>query len=459
MERPTGNRVPAAVYMIAGVAAIGGLLFGFDTGVISGALLFIKKEWALSPFGQEVVVGAVLVGAMVGAMFAGRLADALSRRLVIILSAAMFAAGTLITATAANAQWLIFGRVVIGLGIGVASCIVPLYLAEISPPQVRGALVSLNQLAITVGIVVSYGVDWGFAPAAHGWRYMFLAGIVPAVGLGAGMLFLPCTPRWLMSKGRDMQAQRVLERMHGSRDPEQAVAEMREALAQESRGGYTDLMQAWLRTPLIAGIGLMMVQQLTGINTVIYYAPTIFQMAGFASANAAIAATVGVGLVNVLFTVVSIRLLDRWGRKPLLSAGLGGMVISLLMLGVAFAMTSTLGPSLPWITVGALLIYIASFAVSLGPIAWLVVAEIYPLNVRGPAMSLATMANWGFNLLVALTFLSIVDAVGAAGAFWLYAALGIGGWIFCRYRVPETKGHTLEEIEEHWRRGGSALEL
>jgi MFS transporter, SP family, galactose:H+ symporter len=203
----------------------------------------------------------------------------------------------------------------------------------------------------------------------------------------------------------------------------------------------------------------MMVQQLTGINTVIYYAPTIFQMSGIESESAAIAATVVVGVVNVLLTIVSIRLLDHLGRKPLLSLGLAGMVLSLGVLGLAFHMTAALGKALVWVSIASLLVYIASFAVSLGPIAWLVISEVYPLRVRGLGMSVATVSNWGFNFLVALTFLSIVDAVGPARAFWLYALIGILGWLFCRFYIPETKGRTLEEIELHWLKGGSALDL
>ncbi len=459
MQKSQTESARRLVYVIAGVAATGGLLFGFDTGVISGALLFIKKEWTLTSLDQEMVVSAVLVGAILGAVFAGKLADEYSRRLVIIVAAMIFFLGSFSTAAAPNYQWLIVGRFVLGLAIGLASCIVPLYISEISPPHVRGALVSLNQLAITVGIVASYVVGWGFAAWAHGWRYMFLIGIVPACCLGFGMLFLPRTPRWLMSKGHEAEARRVLVRISGDVGAEQAIMEMKAALAQETGGSYADLFQPWLRQPLIIGVGLMMVQQLTGINTVIYYAPTIFQMAGIQSESAAIAATVIVGIVNVLFTVVSIWLLDRLGRKPLLSLGLAGMVVSLGVLGLAFHMTSVLGKALVWVSIGSLLVYIASFAVSLGPIAWLIIAEVNPLRVRGLAMSVATVSNWGFNFLVALTFLSIVDAVGPARAFWLYGLLGILGWTFCRFCVPETKGHTLEEIELHWLHGRSPLDL
>ena len=213
---------------------------------------------------------------------------------------------------------------------------------------------------------------------------------------------------------------------------------------------WSELAVPWLRTPLFIGIGIMFFQQVTGINTVIYYAPTIFEKAGFRGADAAISATLGLGVVNVLMTVVSIRMLDKVGRRPLLLTGVAGMTVTLVCLGVAFAMEKSLGGALKWVSVGALVLYIASFALSLGPIAWLIISEIYPLRVRGLAMSIATFTNWGMNFLVALTFLSIVKALGAAGAFWLYAGFGVLAWFFCFYRVPETKGRTLEEIEDHF---------
>ena len=207
-----------------------------------------------------------------------------------------------------------------------------------------------------------------------------------------------------------------------------------------------------MRLPFIIGIFLGFFQQAIGINTVIYYAPTIFGLAGFNSASAAILATTGVGVINVVMTIVSIKLVDRMGRRPLLAIGLAGMTLSLAVLGFAFV-SNTLSGALKWITVASLMIYVASFAISLGPIFWLIIAEIYPSKVRGRAMSLATMLSWVFNLIVAITFLSLVQKLGAAGAFWLYAVISIGGWIFCYFLVPETKGHTLEETEEHWRKG------
>lgn len=444
---------------IAAVAATGGLLFGYDTGVISGALLFIKKDFALGAFGQEAVVSAVLVGCILGAALSGRLADRFGRRASIVACAAVFLLGSLASAAAVSAVTLACGRVVIGLAIGVASFTVPLYISELAPPDRRGALVSLNQLMITIGIVVSYLVDDLFAELAQGWRYMFLFGVLPALVLGVGMLFLPRSPRWLLMKGRDREAGQVLSRLLPPEEADRETGEIRRSLTGGDGGSWRQLAAPWLRPAMIVGVGIMFVQQVTGINTVIYYAPTIFEMAGFGSASVAIAATVGVGLVNVAFTVLAMRLIDRWGRKPLLSLGLIGMTASLFALGLSFELQHSLGAMLKWAAVASLLVYIASFALSLGPVAWLLISEIYPLKVRGLAMSLATLANWFCNLLIALSFLSIVDGLGSAGAFWLYAALGVMGWLFCRWFVPETKGRTLEQIEVNLLAGRPAREL
>ncbi len=447
------------LYVVAGVAAIGGVLFGFDTGVISGALLFIKQQWTLSATSQEFVVSAVLIGAMIGAALSGRIADSFGRKRTIIVTACIFAVGSIAAALAKSVEMLIMSRVIIGIAIGIASFCVPLYISEVAPAKQRGALVSLNQLAITIGIFVSYFIDDIFAGVSSGWRYMFLAGALPALFLGIGMIFLPRTPRWLMIKGKEDEARGVLTSMGTTDDIDADIGDIKRSLGEEKGAGWKELLVPWLRMPLFIGIGIMFFQQITGINTVIYYAPTIFQMAGFKSNVVAIAATAGVGALNVIMTVVAIFLIDKIGRKPLLSIGLAGMIVALGILGLAFKEQAVLGDALKWVSIGSLLLYIASFAISLGPVAWLIVAEIYPLKIRGLAMSIATFSNWGFNFIVAGTFLTIVQKLGASTAFWIYAVLSILGWVFCYFYVPETKGHKLEDIEEHWMRGKSPRAL
>ena len=272
------NKQNCFIYIIATIAAMGGLLFGYDTGVISGALLFIKGEWALTPLYQGWLVSSVLVGAVLGSALSGKLTDYYGRRNIIIMTAIIFFMGSIFTAFAPSVELLIAGRIIVGLAIGIASFSVPLYIAEISPDNIRGALVSLNQLAITVGILLSYFIDQSFASFEYGWRYMFLAGIVPASILGVGMLFLTDTPRWFMSKGYEDKARLILEKIDNSSNIDETIEKMRKNLQAES-GRWIDIFQPWLRPALIIGIGLMFFQICTGINTVIYYAPTIFQMA------------------------------------------------------------------------------------------------------------------------------------------------------------------------------------
>jgi sugar porter (SP) family MFS transporter len=330
--------------------------------------------------------------------------------------------------------------------------IVPLYIAEIAPADRRGALVSLNQLMITIGILLSYIVGVIFAPI-EGWRYMFGVALIPALVLGIGMFLLPESPRWLFEHGQLDKARAVLGR---SRSPEEVDLELREMdeikrLEQEqARVSYRELLAPFVRPALVIGIGLAIFQQITGINTVIYYAPTILQGVGFSEAGAIAATALGVGVVNVGFTILAVRIIDRAGRRPLLIIGLIGMVVSLVLLGVVFFQGSTSGAAGVLATV-CLGLYIASFAISLGPVFWLMISEIYPLRIRGTAMSVASIANWGSNFLVALTFPVLLAALGGAGSFWLFAVLGIVAWIFVYFRVPETKNRTLEEIEASFR--------
>ncbi len=444
------------VYVAAAFSALGGLLFGYDTGVISGAILFIRQDFALSDFAVEVVVSAVLLGAVIGAALGGDLADHLGRRKVIILAAVIFALSAIGTASVPAVSWLILGRILVGIAIGMASITAPLYISEVAPAKVRGSLVSLNQLAITIGIVVSYLVDYSLSDI-QGWRYMLGLAAIPAAILGIGMLPLPDTPRWLVNHGEIDNARVVLKRIRGKEDVEKELDEIRTGLKKQA-AGRAELMNPLVKPALIIGVVLAIFQQVTGINTVIYYAPTIFQFAGLVSASSAIFATVGVGIVNVIMTVVAISLLDRIGRRPLLMVGLAGMVFSLGLLGLAFFLPS-LGGLLGDLAVVGLMLYVGAFALGLGPVFWLLISEIYPLKVRGLAMSIASEANWGSNLLVALTFLTLVQAIGTPGAFWFYALVGIGAWIFVYLSVPETKGRTLEEIEEHWRAGKHPLEM
>ncbi|MCL5236718.1 MAG: sugar porter family MFS transporter [Nitrospirae bacterium] len=438
---------PRFVYIAAAISALGGMLFGYDTGVISGAILFIQQDFALSPTLEEVVVSSVVFGAMLGAVAGGTLTDRFGRRIILVLTAALFALGAVGTALAPTITWLIIGRVIVGIAIGVASFTAPLYISEISPVTMRGRFVSFNQIALTSGIVIAYLVDYALS-GMRGWRWMFGLAAVPSALLGIGMVFMPESPRWLVSRGMVDKGRSVLQRIRGTAAVDDEVQDIRRSSAQQS-GNWVELSSPLLRPAMIVGIGLALFQQVTGINTVIYYAPTIFQSAGIESASVAILATTGVGVINVLMTVVALLLLDRVGRRPLLLTGLAGMVISLAVLGTAFLFPHL--RVLKWFAAGSLMLYVGSFAVGLGPVFWLLISEIYPVKIRGLAMSIATVANWGANLLVALTFLTLVQVLGRPGTFWLYGLLSIGAWIFAYVLAPETKGRSLEDIEAHWR--------
>ena len=439
-----GNRPHSALY-VAAVAALGGLLFGYDTGVISGAVLFVKRSFHLGSTGQSVVVSAVLVGAVIGAGSAMLIGDRIGRRVLIAASAVVFVVGTAIAAGATSIDVLIAGRTILGVAIGLSSSVVPVYIAEISPERRRGGFVALFQLAITAGIFLAYVVNYAFS-SIHGWRWMFLCGIAPALVLFAGVLVLPRSPRWLALAGRHEEAREVLAAI-GEQDVDEQLAEI-EASFEHAQASWRELWAPLARNALLVGLGLGIFQQFIGINTVIYYAPTILQFSGFRSPTISILATMGVGAVNVAVTVVAVRLIDRVGRRPLLLGGLIPMALSLVAIGIAFDLQS--GP-VRWIAIASLIVYVGSFAISWGWGFWLLNAELYPLEVRGRGTGLVVMVQWVANLAVSLTFLLLIHAIGKPATFWLYAALCAAALVFTALYVPETKGKTLEEIEAYWR--------
>ncbi len=432
--------------IVAAVASLGGLLFGYDTGVISGALLFIRKVFGLSPFMQGLVVALALAGATLGAAFAGSFSDRFGRRRVIIVTACLFVMGSLLCAFAGGAAILLAGRFVIGVAIGIASMLTPLYLSEMAPAAKRGAVVSLNQMCITLGIVASYGVDYAFSGAAGGWRWMLGLGCVPGIILGVGMIFMPDSPRWLAGAGRMKEAEQALRHMRDGNDVTQELGQIRkDATGPGTAAPWSALLHGGARKALLVGVGLAIFQQITGINTVIYFAPTIFQTAGFGQASTSILATTGVGIVNVVMTYVALRLLDSAGRRTMLLWGLSGMLAMLVVLTVSFAVG--MSDSFAWVTVLAVAAYVACFAIGLGPVFWLLISEIFPLSIRGRAMSVSTVANWGSNLIVSQVFLLLINGIGSAATFGLFAVMTALNLAFAVARVPETKGRSLEQIE------------
>ncbi len=442
------------LYIIAIVASLGGLLSGYDTGVISGALLFINETWDLSDSLQGIVVSSVLIGAVIGAATNGILADMFGRKKVIMATAVIFIIGSILCGLAPNVYVLIISRIFVGLAVGIVNFVIPLYLSEVAPKALRGTLVSLYQWAITAGILFSYFINAAFAQAIYSWRWMLLAGVLPGVVLLVGMSFMSDTPRWLISKNKDKDAEKVLKKIEPDVNVEDEIKEIKQTLKLDESSTNTKFkFKKWMIMPFVVGIGIMFAQICTGINTIIYYAPTIFKVAGFDSNLNAIYATTGIGVVNFLMTVVAIFFTDRLGRKPLLYFGLTGVMLSLAALGCAFAFESALGESLKIIAVGSLVTYIICFAMSLGPIGWILVSEVFPLKIRGIAMSICTVANFAFNFFVVGSFPILIHKIGGAYTFWGFAVVSFLCILFVYFFVPETKGISLEQIESNWIHG------
>lgn len=442
------------LYVVAIVASLGGLLSGFDTGVISGALLYINETWNLSDYLQGILVSSVLIGAVIGAATNGILADIFGRKKIIIATALIFITGSILCGLAPNIYVLILSRILVGLAVGIVNFVVPLYLSEVSPKQLRGTLVSLYQWAITAGILFSYVINAAFAQAVYSWRWMLFAGVFPGLILLIGMMFLSDTPRWLVSKNRDDEAKKVFRKIEPDIDVDEEIRQIKETLKPEKDTVDKKFrFKKWMIMPFIVGVGIMFAQICTGINTIIYYAPTIFKIAGFDSNLNAIYATTGIGVVNFLMTVVAIFFTDRLGRKPLLYFGLSGVMLSLLALGCAFQFEHVLGANLKWVAVGSLVSYIVCFAFSLGPVGWVLVSEVFPLKIRGLAMSICTVSNFAFNFFVVGSFPILINRLGGAITFWGFAAVSFLCILFVFFFVPETKGISLEQIESNWLKG------
>jgi SP family arabinose:H+ symporter-like MFS transporter len=427
------------------VAALGGLIFGFDTAIVAGATRYMKEQFSLDALQEGWTVSVVLIGCMFGAGLAGPISDRIGRRRLMLVSAVLFLVSAVGCALPRTITAFVVFRFVGGLGIGSAAVLSPLYIAEIAPARVRGALVSVNQLAIVTGILLAYFVNWVFAGAGPAnWRWMFGMGAIPSVFFFLLVLRVPESPRWLVKNGREDEARTVLTRADSAEAAAAGIREIKDNLALEE-GSLRELFRPAFRRPLLIAIVLAVFQQITGINAILYYAPRIFEGAGFERMSAIGQSTL-VGLVNMLFTVVAIVLADKVGRRPLLLVATGGMGVSLVLLGAAFRF-----PVLPASTLLLIiLLYIAFFASAMGPLVWVVMAEIFPIKVRGSAMGLATLILWLADFAVTLTFPVISDRFHPSTAFWLYAAMCALDLVFMWFFLPETKGKTLEEIERRW---------
>lgn len=443
------------------IAGIGGLLFGYDTGVISGALLYIKDEFEVvnqSSFLQETIVSMALVGAIIGAASGGWINDSYGRKKATLIADVVFAAGSAVMAAAPDPYILISGRFLVGLGVGVASVTAPVYIAEASPSEVRGGLVSTNVLMITGGQFISYLVNLAFTEVPGTWRWMLGVSAVPAVIQFCLMLCMPESPRWLFMKDDKDEAIMVMAKIYDLERLEDEINHltnsMEEEFQKQNTVRYLDVFKSKeIRLAFFAGAGLQAFQQFTGINTVMYYSPTIVQMAGFKSNQLALLLSLVVAAMNAAGTVLGIYLIDHFGRTKLALSSLAGVIVSLCILAGSFFGQSS-GSSdefYGWAAVLGLALYIAFFAPGMGPVPWTVNSEIYPESYRGICGGMSATVNWISNLIVAQTFLSIANTVGTGTTFLILAGIAVAAVVFVVLFVPETKGLTFAEVEQIWK--------
>lgn len=462
VDQPRSKAVFKWVLMIALVTFFAGLLFGYDQGVIAGALKGVGDSFKVGDTAQQIITSWVTLGALFAALVAGTAADRFGRRPILLAAGLLFIAGAVIQAITPGVEILVLGRVITGFGIGFASVIAPLYAAEMAPQRIRGRIVSTYQLAITFGIFLAYLVS-DIADSAE-WRTMFLLAAVPGVLLIIGVMIVPESARWFVKVGRKDDARKSLAKVTEPAEVDSELGDVEAQVSAEAAEGearWSEVFSPRVRKALIVGVGLAIFQQITGINAIIYYANKIFASAGLVSTESQTTATLYcVGLANVLATFIAVAYIDRFGRRPLLFMGLIGMFVSLCAVALGFATQSTsdtgAGTSIVGIiTMVGLVVFIASFAFSLGPVVWTIISEIYPGRVRGKAVSFATAANWGAAFLVAEFFLTLTSGIGESATFFLFAAMCVLGFIFVWRYVPETRGRSLEEIQEMWNKGGS----
>ena len=430
---------------------MGGLLFGYDTAVVAGAIGFIQKKYDLSAAMVGWVASCALIGCMVGAMFAGPLSDRIGRKKMLMISGFAFAISSLGIMLPMDLNGFIVFRFIGGVGIGIASMLAPMYISEIAPAAIRGRLISIYQLGIVIGILLIYFVNAAIAGlydeawnVETGWRWMFGSGLLPSIIFIALLFIVPESPRWLAQENRWKEAEDILVKVNGRVQAESEMQNIREAL-ETHQVPFSRLLKPGLRTALFIGIILAVLSQVTGINVIMYYAPEIFKATGDGSSSA-LFQTVLVGGINVLMTIVAIRYVDKLGRKKLLLIGSAGMAVCLAMIGLAFYTNNMEGY---WVLIGILL-YISFFAISLGPLTFVVVAEIFPTNIRGRAMSVVIFFLWVSVYIVSQTFPMLLESIGSAYTFWIYMVMSVICWFFVYIQIPETKGKTLEEIEEMW---------
>ncbi len=433
----------AFIRRVSFIAGLGGILYGFDMGVIAAALIYVRDSFHLSTVMQEVLVIAVLIGVMIGALVGGTVADRIGRRKTLIWGAVLFIVGSILAPLSPNVYVLFVARGLLGIAVGFTSVTAPVYVSELAPPQSRGMLIGLYQFALTLGIALADLVGYWFA-ASQGWRWMFGFGLIPAVFFLFMVLTVPESPRWLFVQNKLAEAESVLKTYTDEAGARLLLEDIRVSLMTKMERRWSALWSPAVRGSLFIAIGFMVLIPATGINAILYYGPQIFSLAGISSNKTAIFATLLVAVTNVLATVIALVLVDRVGRKPLLYVGIGGMTAALLVLSYCFHAEP--GPSLGKIATACLMFFITCYAFSIGPIAWILVSEVFPLRVRGRGVAAATLSFGTSNFLVSLTFLSLIKAAGTSLTLIIYGGFCILTMFFVAFVIPETKGRELESI-------------
>ena len=447
------------------VGSLGGLLFGFDTAVISGTFGFIEKYFSLDEIETGWFTSSALIGAIIGAIFSGSLSDRFGRKPILMIAASFFFISALGCTIPESFVFLIFARIIGGIGVGMASVLAPLYISEFSPPKIRGKLIALYQLSIVIGILLAYLSNWLLLRFSREgnllfyetyelykifvidvWRGMFGFEMIPSGLFILLLFFIPESPRWLIKNNKPQKGFDILTKISGSELAEKEFKEIKNSFSQ-FKGKLSDLLRPGLRLALLVGVGLSVFGQLTGVNIIIYYGPKILESAGF-KIDGALQLQVAIGLINLIFTIIALWKIDSWGRRPLLVYGMFSVFVSLLIIAIEF----TFGSGQGILILIMLFIYMASLAISINAVIWVLIGEIFPNKIRGSAMSIVTFTNWAANFFTAFTFPWFIDKIGMGGGFFTFAGMCLLATIFFNKYVPETKGKSLEEIENYWKK-------